>query len=272
MKKEFTDEAAEKLASQILAKPKYRNINIPTATVLSLIDEAAANCKNSKEINKAVEEKLHNIVALYLGEVDYSVFYDRLDEVLAADSRDELLNFSRGLLSKHQSTEERLDDIDTFYDTIFSHTGVPGTVADVACGLHPFALPFMQLPSGAGYYAYDLNEPRIKAIDTYIKKLGYSGGGFHEDILVNPPETEFDTVFFFKEAHRFEKRKKGCLNAFFGSMNTHCLVVSLPVKDLHNVYDLSARHDALIEKAVSGMNWTVSTADHGSERLYFIKK
>lgn len=272
MKKEFTPEAAKKLASQILSKPKYRNVNIPEDTVLSLINEAAVNAKNPKEINKAVEEKLHNIVALYLGEVDYSVFYDRLDEVLATGSREALLDFSRELLSCHQSTEERLNDIDTFYDTIFSHTGVPSSVADVACGLHPFALPFMKLPAGACYCAYDLNEPRINAIDAYIKKLGYEGGGFHEDILVHPPEREFDAVFFFKEAHRFEKRKKGCLNEFFRSMPTHCLVVSLPIKDLHNVYDLSERHDALIEKAVSGMNWEISTADHGSERLYFIKK
>lgn len=272
MKKELTPEAAAKLASQILSKPKYRNINIPAATVVSLINEAAVNCKNPKEINKAVEEKLHNIVALYLGEADYSVFYDRLDEVLATGSRDELLRFSRELLSGHQSTEERLNDIDTFYDTIFSHTGVPSVIADVACGLHPFALPFMNLPANACYCAYDLNEPRINAIDTYIKKLGYAGGGFHEDILVNPPEREFDAVFFFKEAHRFEKRKKGCLNEFFKSMNTHCLVVSLPIRDLHNVYDLSERHDALIEKAAEGMNWEISTADHGSERLYFIKK
>ena len=272
MKKEFSSESAEKLTDQILSKAKYRNINIPRDTVFSLINEAAENFKNPKEISKAAEEKLHNIVALYLGEVDYSVFYDRLTDVLENGDREELLSFSRELLSKHQSTEERLGDIDTFYDVIFSHTGVPSSIADVACGLHPFALPFMKLPAGAEYCAYDLNEPRINAIDFFIKKLGYSGGGFHEDILVNPPQREFDAVFFFKEAHRFEKRRKGCLNEFFKSMNTHCLVVSLPIKDLHNVYDLSQRHDALIEKAVAGTDWSVATADHGSERLYFIKK
>lgn len=45
----------------------------------------------------------------------------------------------------HQSTKERLPYIQAFYDTIFNEIDKPQTIADVACGLHPFGIPYMDL-------------------------------------------------------------------------------------------------------------------------------
>lgn len=111
--------------------------------------------------------------------------------------------------------------------------------------------------------------PRIDAINYFISKLEYGGGGIHQDIFVSPPQEKFDVVFFFKEAHRFEKRKKGCLQRFLSSFNANVIVVSLPIMDLSGTYDLSSKHDALVLSATNGRDITVK--DVGNERLYFLR-
>jgi len=68
--------------------------------------------------------------------------------------------------------------------------------------------------------------------------------------VVSPPQEFFDIVFFFKEAHRFEKRKKGCLRDFFKRLNTSLLLVTLPMENMGGRFDLSNKHDKLIEEGL----------------------
>ena len=98
------------------------------------------------------------------------------------------------------------------------------------------------------------------------------GGGYHQDILLTPPDEYFDIVFFFKEAHRFEKRKKGCLRSFFEKLNTSLLVVSLPVKNMDGRVNSKSSQDRLIGEAIDTAGDKLEVIDHYGERLYFIHK
>ena len=50
---------------------KYKEVNIPAETVQSLIGQLKPFCKNPDDLEKKVREKVHNIAALYLGEINY---------------------------------------------------------------------------------------------------------------------------------------------------------------------------------------------------------
>ena len=58
------------------------------------------------------------------------------------------------------------------------------------------------------------------------------------DILVRPPQVEADAAFLFKEAHRLEKRRKGCNRALWSALKVKYLFVSLPRRSLDGKRDL----------------------------------
>ena len=63
---------------------------------------------------------------------------------------------------------------DNFYQTIFHQTGLPSSLHDLACGLHPLSFPWMGLPLTTLYYAYDIIQPRIDFINHFFSKIGIS--------------------------------------------------------------------------------------------------
>jgi len=114
------------------------------------------------------------------------------------------------LLLSHVSTRERWPILVDFYQQIFEITGMPHSIMDLACGMNPFALPWMGLPKNVEYHAYDLNEPRIKLINHFFSAYGLPELADHRDFLIHKPEISADATFLFKEVHRLENREKGC--------------------------------------------------------------
>jgi 16S rRNA (guanine(1405)-N(7))-methyltransferase len=260
------------LIHSILSSRKYRGLGIPEETLRNLVDQERGHGRPAKEIEQAVREKLHNIVAPYLGDPDYTAAARQLDEAFAGGDPAQVKAICRELLSAHASTRERLPALDTFYPRLFAVTGVPHTILDLACGLHPFGLPWMGLPAGARYAAYDLHQPRIELINHFLQLAGLPALGFHQDILVEPPQIEADVAFFFKEAHRFEQRQRGCNRAFWQSIPARWLLVSLPGSSLTGRRDLADRQRALVQRTLAGLDWPVTELQILEELVFCIQK
>lgn len=261
----------ERLQS-ILASRKYRGLGIPAETLLSLVEQERSHGRPPKEIEQAVREKLHHIVAPYLGDPDYAAAHTRLEEAFSTGDREQVKTVCRDLLAAHASTRERLPVLDEFYPRLFALTGLPQTVLDLACGLHPFGLPWMGLPEGARYAAYDLHQPRIELINHFLRLSGRPALGFHQDILVEPPRMEADVAFFFKEAHRFEQRQRGCNRAFWQSIPCRWLLVSLPGSSLTGRRDLAGHQRALVQRTLAGLDWPVIELQILDELVFCIRK
>jgi len=89
----------------------------------------------------------------------------------AASPRSEELR--RELLSVHTSTRERAPHHEEFYEGLFELVGVPVTLLDVGCGMHPLSYPF----EGAGsatrrYVALDRDERATRAVKAYAGQIG----------------------------------------------------------------------------------------------------
>ncbi len=259
------------LIDEILSSRKYRGLGIPPATVRDMLARELALGRSRKEALKAVRQKLHNVVAPYLGDPDFAAAAAELDAAFAEGGAAALRPVCARILTQHASTRERLPDLETFYERIFAVTGKPAEVLDLACGLNPFSFPWMGLPESTRYHAYDINAPRVALIEHYFRLQGLEPLAEVRDILVSPPEIEAPVAFFFKEAHRFEQRQKGSTREFIRSLRVRWLVVTLPASSLTGRHDLSEGHRRLVYSAIAGQPWPVTEMQVGEEMIFVIR-
>ncbi len=270
-KPDLSDEEIQTLIAELRASPKYRDINLPLETLKDLISRESYHYKKVKDVKQAVKKKLHNIVAPYLGDPDYEQAILEM-ETAFREGGDVFKSFCLKMLNVHASTKERIPIMEQFYDRIFSETGLPESILDLACGLNPFALPWMGITEKTDYYAFDLNYPRVQLINRFFGYLNRPETAIYQDILVNPPKMAADLAFFFKEAHRFDQRQKGCNRDFWISLPVRKIVVSLPTSSLTGKHDKMEQHQRLVYEAIENLNWPVQEIILQSEIIFIIQK
>ena len=268
----MTDLNLPALVVEILNSRKYRRLGIPPETVEDLLAQELGRGRNLKEAVKETRKKLHNIVALYLGDPDYAQAENELERAVGSQDIRAIKVTCAHLLSEHASTRERLPILEQFYHKIFKETGKPDSIIDLACGLNPLSFPWMGLPDSLRYSAYDLNRPRLALIHRFFNLLGMQPGGDARDILLNPPVEKAHVAFFFKEAHRFEQRQKGCNLAFWQALNVRYLLVSLPTASLSGKHNLLAQQRRLVYETIQEQNWKVTEILFEGEIVFCIDK
>ncbi len=261
----------DELTAELLQAPKYRALALPPETVRSLLEQELARHRNPRTAIKAAREKLHQIVAPYLGDPDYAAAAVALQAAFAAGEQ-AVRQTCTQLMAAHASTHERIALLEHFYPRLFALTGQPQTILDLACGLNPLSFPWMGLPTSTRYHAYDLHGPRCQLLAHYFALQGLPPLVEQADILVHPPQVQADVAFFFKEAHRFEQRQHGCNRAFWQALNVRWLLVSLPITDLTGHHSLLERQRRLIYETLSGLPWPVEEILIGSEMVFCIRK
>jgi 16S rRNA (guanine(1405)-N(7))-methyltransferase len=262
----------ESLIQRILDTKKYRDSGLNPDTIRDLILQEAPHQSSSKKLLKSVKRKLHNIVASYLGEPDYETLREKLELIKnPVPDSPEIKSFCEAVLSEHASTAERLPYMEAFYKQLFQHTGIPHTILDLACGLHPLAFPWMGLPLTVQYYAYDIIQPRVDFINDFFKTIGLSPLAENRDILVNPPNIKADLALIFKEAHRMEKRQPGCNRGLWTKLDVETLAVSLPTQDLSGTHSLLEQHRTLVHENLPE-NHGVKEIAIANEIVFLIQK
>jgi 16S rRNA (guanine(1405)-N(7))-methyltransferase len=93
-----------------------------------------------------------------------------------------------------------------------------------------------------------------------------------QDILLQPPEIKADLAFFFKEAHRFDQRQRGCNRTFWLSLPVKKIAVSLPTSSLTGKHDKIEQHQRLVYESIRDLNWPVQEIVLPSEILFIIQK
>ena len=260
------------LIAEILANSKYRELGIPTATLRDLIEKELPNHRSPRDAVKAVRKKLHNIVAGYLGDPDYAGASRTLEDAFQTGSPEGFKAACASVLALHASTRERLAILPDFYPRLFEVTGQPGVILDLACGLNPLCFPWMGLPATVAYHAFDLHAPRVDFLNRAFALQGLAPLAVQQDILVDPPGLAADVAFFFKEAHRFEQRQRGCNRAFWQALQVRWLLVSLPPTSLTGRHSLVEGHRQLVEHTLQGLPWKVTELHFANELVFCIDK
>jgi 16S rRNA (guanine(1405)-N(7))-methyltransferase len=221
---------------------------------------------------KAVRKKLHQIVALYLGDPDYAKALNELETAVQSANPELLKASCSHIMSTHATTRERLPMLDTFYRQIFEVTGKPGTLLDIACGLNPLSFPWMNLPTATHYYAYDIHQKRVTFLNQFFSLLGLLPLAKFQDVLTHFPEEKADVAFIFKEVHRFERRRQGCTLPLLDALQVHYIVVSFPTKSLSGRRDLAGQYHQLFYDMVKGRPWPVTEIEFEDELIFCVDK
>ena len=262
----------DQLVESILQNRNYRELDIPKETVMDLIQRETDSGLDEKTIMKNVRKKMHNIIAPYLGDPSYSEAVAWLETAYISKNADAIKQTCIQILTQHASTRERVPYLKDFYQQIYNLTGKPGSILDLACGLNPISIPWMELPMKTEYHAYDIHTPRVKFINQFLILAGRQPLAEVKDILVNPPAIKADVAFFFKEAHRLEQRRKGANRDLWKSLNVDTLLVSLPINSLSGQHDLSGQMRHLVENTIRGFSWSLQEIIIGNELIFLIKK
>ncbi len=252
----------------LLASRKYRQLNLPRETIRDLLEQELAHHNSTRAALKAVREKLHQIVAPYLGDPDYVAASLKLDAAFRSGDPLIIKNVCMEIMQQHASTRERIPHLAEFYKAIFAVTGKPQIIIDLACGLNPLSFPWMDLSTDTQYHAWDLHQPRVTLINTYFRLQGLPELAFQGDILVNPPKIQTDVTFFFKEAHRFDQRRRGCNRNFWQAIHTHWLIVTLPSRNLTGHHSLIDQHRRLVMEAIQNFPWQMKELEIGGELIF----
>lgn len=260
------------LYARINTSRKYRRLGLPIETMSDLVEKATQAQADPREVERVVRQKLHNLVAPYLGDPNYEAMSEALASLPNDSGTPEIQEWCRQALAAHASTRERMPVIEKFYQQLFELTGPPRTLLDLACGLNPFSLPWMGLPPDSHYLAYDLHLPRVDLINDFFNHVHQSGAAAHQDILVQPPQVEVDVTLFFKEAHRFEQRERGANREFFRRIKTRWLLVSLPTVSLSGHRSMLEGDRRLVYDACSNEDWAISEIFFDTELVFCIRK
>jgi 16S rRNA (guanine(1405)-N(7))-methyltransferase len=248
----------DRIAGLLAAAPKYRNVS--PETLARVASWALVRYRSDKEILKAAKRKLHQVYAAYLTPKAAA----RLSQLVAGPQEPRATCLEA--MSLHASTTERLPILEELYGRIFAITGVPQRVLDLACGLHPFGLPWMGLPEGSSYHAMDID----------CELMARLGGFFANqivaecrDILVRPPEEPADVAFLLKAVPCLEQQERGASLRLLRSLKARHGVVSFPVRSLGgHSKGMEEHYTAMAEDLIEKLGTDAEALRYPSEIFY----
>lgn len=245
-------------------------MELPDDFLYNLAQQAAQTAASASEIKALFRKNLHNVIAPYLEEIDYSRETKRLIE--EPGLLDNLSGYCLDMMQKHASTRERIPILEEFFAIIAAEIGQPSSILDLACALDPLCLPWIKLSDNASFFAYDIHGTRIAYLNQLFALAFPFATAIREDILVNPPTQAADCAFFFKEAHRLEKRQAGATAHLLNNLNVKVVVLSLPTADLTGHHSLENYHSQLVERAIQGQPISSKKVRVANELLFFLRK
>jgi len=248
----------ERIAGLLAAAPKYRNVSPETLTRVA--SWASVRYRSDKEILKAAKRKLHQVYAAYLTPKAAA----RLGLLVAGQQ--EPRGTSLEAMSLHASTTERLPILEELYGSIFAVTGVPSRVLDLACGLHPFGLPWMGLPENATYHAMDIDCELMALLGEFFPHQFVAEC---RDILVRPPEEPADLAFLLKAVPCLEQQERGASLRLIRALKVRHFVVSFPIRSLGGrSKGMEEHYAAMAEELIAKLGTDAVALRYPSEIFY----
>ena len=262
----------QNLVSRIQASRKYRTVGIPDETILDIYTREKDRLTDPAEALRSTKAKLHNILALYLGDLDYPQARADLDDAFTRNNHQAIGQVCARLLACHHSTRERLHYYPAFFKTIRKACGKLNTLLDLACGLNPFALALVDLPAAIRYHSYDIHASRVNLINHFFELSGRPALAEVRDVLVRPPKITADAAILLKEAHRMEKRRPGAARELVSALNASVIFISLPNRSMDGRRDLRERMRSLTER-ICGADFRIAGREEfPCETLFWLRR
>lgn len=253
------------VVGELLRSRKYRHVC--DATLHRVAEWALARSESPTKAVKRAKRKLHQVYGAFLDELEIGILDRRVEATKEAD-QDQLRVACAGVLERHHSTAERMDLVlhENLYPTLLRLTSEPRSVLDIACGLHPFALPWMGFPRSTPYIALDIDKRIVELINRFFVNIGQNGRAECGDALISPPAEPFDLVFLLKTIPSLEQQEKGGARRLLESLNARSVIASFPAKSLGGHAGLSSDHHKRMMSAIlDELKWSAEYVQFDTE-------
>ncbi len=222
---------------------------------------------------KAAKRKLHQVYGAYFNPVRWDRVEALLDSLSTGMPEAGLRAVCSSILRCHASTAERLPIMAEFYPALFGQIGQPRTLLDLACGLNPFALPFMGLAAETAYRAWDIYTRLIGEVNRFLGFLGHRPGGACRDLLASPPGLEADVIFLLKSIPCLEQQEKGAGVDLLRRLRAPYVVVSFPSHSLGGKGKGMVQHyEGEVSRMVDALKVSVRRMAYPGETFYILSR
>jgi len=260
----------EQLIAQIRSSPKYRHVCIEIIKTIG--SRELQKTGSLKEAIKATRKKLHQIAGAYfLTRPKYEIWLKKLKDAKETGRPEDFRQACVEIMKHHHSTNMRLKNLDEFYSALFSRLPPIRSIADVACGFHPLAIPWMHLSSSTRYYAFDIYEDLMEFLKGFMNLAGVEGYAETRDIIQNPPEVKADLAFILNAIPVLEQIEKRAGIRLLNVVRAKYKVVSFPIKSLGGKdKGMRGYYEDVFQRMLQ-KNWKIWKLETANELVYVIK-
>jgi 16S rRNA (guanine(1405)-N(7))-methyltransferase len=263
------NDALANLESQLRASRKYRHLCADT--IRRIAEWAHARHSAPHDAIKAAKRKLHQVFAAYCLPDRIGQLAAQVDELPAPSDLEAHRAGCRQILRQHASTAERMEWLDLLYERLWSEIGLPRRVLDLACGYHPFSLPWMGL-EGAEYFCCEIDERLVAAANTYLTRLGREATATCMDLLARVPTIEADVALLFKTVPCLLQQEEDSALTVLRSLNVRWAVVSFPLESLGGkARKMREHYGRVMESIASALGIGTRTLEYPNEIFYLLE-
>jgi len=266
----MTVNSSNEIAVEILQSKKYSNIDRTTVERICL--ETIPKYKKQKDVIKAAKRKLHIIHESFLQEGCHEKAEIILNGYQGDDIKfDKSLAFQ--LLTLHNSTKERLPQIEEIYAFISQYAKSEDSIIDIGCGFNPLALPFFtELPKN--YFACDINSSTAKVLNKYFNMAKLPSYNAEIcDMVTDTPSTHGDVLFAFKLFPLLQQQKKGRDFDVLSMLNCPTSIISFPTKSASGKEKgMEAFYSMQFEKRLPSDFVVIEKAVFANEMFYVVRR
>jgi len=258
-------EGIAQIVAELQKSRKYRSLC--SETLERVAKWSQERYPSQKAATKAAKRKLHQVYGAYVGQVDANEILTLLDQLDAENPKP----ICEQILHSHVSTAERFDNLADVYDAIWEITGVPNRVMDLACGLNPFTVSWM---NGVNeYFACDIDVDLAKCIGKFFENLGFNGYSTCQDLLVSVPDWQADVVFLLKALPCLEQQEKDAGRHILNQIQAPYVVVSFPAQSIGGQDKGMAGHYArVMDGLIADLQWGVQKLSFTKETYYVLSR
>jgi 16S rRNA (guanine(1405)-N(7))-methyltransferase len=176
-------------------------------------------------------------------------------------------------MRRHASTAERAVVLEEFYRQIETWCGRPSTVADLACGLSPLAIPWLAMAPRAAYWCCDVDRDLAAALPALSEPFGVTVLAQARDLVRPADLPPADLVLLLKVLTTLEQQRSGSARDLLAALDAPQVAVSLPRGSLAAGRRYTDDPLELIGKATAGSRYRLAgQAAIGDEALFLLER
>jgi len=261
---------AEEIVSELKASRKYGHLCDQTLNRMAAW--ALSRYPNRKLAVKNAKSKLHQVYGAFVENLDFTHLESVKCQLGKPMPEEDLRKLCLEVLESHTSSAERLSFTTEFYAKLFEVTGLPNRILDLACGLNPFTLPWMNLPDGVEYEARDIDSRLLDAIQMLFRHLKVNGEAARHDLLSNEAVYVADVIFLLKTLPCIEQQQKGASLPLLRKFHAETIVVSFPAQSLGGKTKGMVEHyESIATSLAAGLGRTMQKLAFPGESFYLFR-